>query len=246
VFENRLVQIFFRPAVETGQMDLRKPSFREGDIRLVEIEGFDLSACGGTHVSQTGAIGPISIRKVDHAKGSTRVAFLCGGRAVRRARQDFAVLTEAARLFSTGLENVPELIAKQAQELREAGRWRHKLVEHLAELEALQLWQGAPERGASRVVRRLFEAEEGKKAKMIAHAVAKRAPAIALLGVKGKPTALFFSQSAGGPADMAAVLKQTLTKFGGKGGGTRDFAQGGGLEESLLEEALAFAESLLG
>jgi len=67
-----------------------------------------------------------------------------------------------------------------------------------------------------------------------------------LLGVKGQPTALFFSQSAGGRADMAAVLKQTLAKFGGKGGGTRDFAQGGGLAESHLEEALAFAEVLLG
>ena len=246
VFENRPVQISFRPSAEAGEMDLRKPTFREGDIRLVEVQGFNLSACGGTHVRQTGAVGLISIRKVDHTKGLTRVGFLCGSRALRRARQDFAILSDAARLFSTGLENVPELIAKQAQELREAARLRDKLVEDLAELEALQWWQNAPERGGSRVVRRLFEAEEGKKAKMVAHAIAKHASAIALLGVKGQPTALFFSQSAGGRADMAAVLKQTLAKFGGKGGGTRDFAQGGGPAESHLEEALAFAEVLLG
>jgi alanyl-tRNA synthetase len=246
VFENRPVQISFRPSAEAGEMDLRKPTFREGDIRLVEVQGFNLSACGGTHVRQTGAVGLISIRKVDHTKGLTRVGFLCGSRALRRARQDFAILSDAARLFSTGLENVPELIAKQAQELREAARLRDKLVEDLAELEALQWWQNAPERGGSRVVRRLFEAEEGKKAKMVAHAIAKHASAIALLGVKVQPTALFFSQSAGGRADMAAVLKQTLAKFGGKGGGTRDFAQGGGLAESHLEEALAFAEVLLG
>jgi alanyl-tRNA synthetase len=246
VFENRPVQISFRPSAEIGQMDLRKPTFREGDIRLVEVQDFDLSACGGTHVSQTGAVGLISIRKVDHTKGLTRVGFLCGSRAQRRTRQDFAILSEAARLFSTGPENVPELIAKQAQELREAARLRDKLVEDLAEMEALQWWQSAPERGGVRVVRRLFEAEEGKKAKIVAHAVAKLASAIALLGVKGKPTALFFSQSPGGRVDMAAVLRQTLAKFGGKGGGTRDFAQGGGLPEEHLEEALAFAEALLG
>jgi len=144
VFENRPVQISFRPSAEANQMDLRKPAFREGDIRVVEVEGFDLSACGGTHVIQTGAIGLISIRKVDTSKGLTRVAFVCGGRALRRARRDFAILTEAARQFSTGLENVPELIAKQAQELRDAERLRNKLLEDLAELEALELWRSAP------------------------------------------------------------------------------------------------------
>ena len=85
VFENRPVQISFRPSAEANQMDLRKPAFREGDIRVVEVEGFDLSACGGTHVIQTGAIGLISIRKVDTSKGLTRVAFVCGGRGLRRA-----------------------------------------------------------------------------------------------------------------------------------------------------------------
>ena len=72
VFENRPVQISFRPASEAQQLDLRKPTFREGDIRLVEIEGFDLSACGGTHVNRTGGVGIISVRKVERAKGVTR------------------------------------------------------------------------------------------------------------------------------------------------------------------------------
>src|SRR5208283_3355609 len=114
-------------AAEAQQLDLRKPTFREGDIRLVEVEGFDLSACGGTHVSRTGGVGIVSIRKVERAKGLTRVEFLCGGRALRRARQDFAILSEAARLFSAALENVPELITKQAQNLREAGKAEQKL-----------------------------------------------------------------------------------------------------------------------
>jgi len=80
---------------------------------------------------------------------------------------------------------------------------------------------------------------------MLAHALAKLPLAVALLGVKGKPTALFFAQTSGGPSEMGGILKQTVTKFGGKGGGGRDFAQGGGLEESRLEEALAYAEALV-
>ena len=244
VFQDRPVLISFRAAADTQQLNLRKPTFREGDIRLVEVEGFDLSACGGTHTSRSGGVGNIAIRKVERAKGLTRVEFVCGGRALRRARQDFAILTEAARLFSTGIENVPELIAKQSQELREAGKSAHKLVEDLAVLEAAHLWQQAVERDGRRVIRRVLESAEAKKAKFLAHALGKQAGAIGLLGVKGTPTALFFSQ-ARGVADMASVLKQTVAKFGGKGGGTRDFAQGGGVSEDQLDAALSFAESLL-
>ena len=245
VFENRPVRISFRSAAEANQLGLRKATDRAGDIRLVEVEGFDLSACGGTHVSQSGGVGLISIRKVDRAKGSTRVSFVCGGRALRGSRQDLAILSEAAGLFSTGFESVPELITKQAQELREAGRARDKLLEELADFEAAALWQNAQDRNGSRVIRRVFSAEEGKRAKMLAHAAAKHPSAIALIGVKGKPAGLFFAQTPGGKTDLAGILKTALAKLGGKGGGAHDFAQGGGLPEERLEEALDLAETLL-
>ena len=69
---------------------------------------------------------------------------------------------------------------------------------------------------------------------------------MALIAVKGDPAALFFSQSPGGELDMGKILKETAVKFSGKGGGARDFAQGGGLKENCLEEALSFVETLLG
>ncbi|MGB7592949.1 MAG: alanyl-tRNA editing protein, partial [Terriglobia bacterium] len=245
VFENRAVRISFQPAGEASRLELRKPTSREGEVRLVEVEGFDLSACGGTHVSRTGAVGLILVRKVERMKGLTRVEFMCGGRAHRQARRDFRVLSEAARLFSAALDTVPELIAKQSQELREGIRGREKLLERLAEYQARELWQAAPLIDGRRVVRQAFPAEESAQAKMLAHALAKLPLAVALLGVKGKPTALFFAQTSGGPSEMGSILIQTVTKFGGKGGGGRDFAQGGGLEENRLEEALAYAQALV-
>jgi alanyl-tRNA synthetase len=173
------------------------------------------------------------------------VEFLCGGRAHRQARRDFKVLSEAALLFSAAPDTVPELIAKQSQELREGLRGREKLLERLAEYQAREMWQAAPVVEGRRVVRQVFPAEESAEVKMQAHALANLPDAIALLGVKGQPTKLFFAQTPGGTSEMSTVLKQTVTKFGGKGGGGRDFAQGGGLEESRLEEALAYAEALL-
>jgi len=245
VFENRAVRTSFQPAGEASRLELRKPTSREGEVRLVEVEGFDLSACGGTHVSRTGAVGLILVRKVERMKGLTRVEFMCGGRAHRQARRDFRVLSEAARLFSAALDRVPELIAKQSQELREGIRGREKLLERLAEYQARELWQAAPVIDGRRIVCQVLLAEESAQAKMLAHAMAKLPLAVALLGVKGKPTALFFAQTSGGPSEMGSILKQTVTKFGGKGGGGRDFAQGGGLEESRLEEALAYAQALV-
>jgi alanyl-tRNA synthetase len=245
LFEDRPVRIFFQSADEASRMDLRKATSREGEIRVVEVEGFDLSACGGTHVSRTGAIGMILVRKVERMKGSTRVEFVCGARALNFARRDFNLLSEASLLFSAAPETLPELIAKQAQELREETRGREKLLERLAEYQAAELWRDAPIVAGRRIVRRVFGVEETARVKMLAHALAKLPDGVALLGVKGQPTKLYFAQTPGGASEMGTVLKQTVAKFGGKGGGSRDFAQGGGLEEGRLEEALAYGEALL-
>jgi len=244
LFENRPVRITFQQAGEASRMDLRKPTEREGEVRLVEVEGFDLSACGGTHVHRAGAVGLILVRKVERMKGVTRVEFLCGGRALKQARKDFKVLSEAALLFSAAPESLPELIVKQSQEVRDLMRGREKLLERLAEYEAHGLWQAAAEVEGRRIVRRIFPAEEAAQAKIMAHALAKLPGAIALVGVKGQPAKLFFAQTPGGSLEMSAALRQTLARFGGKGGGTRDFAQGGGLEESRLDGALDYAETL--
>ena len=93
-------------------------------------------------------------------------------------------------------------------------------------------------------MRLVLPTEESAQAKSLAHALAKLPSTVALLGVMGKPTALFFAQSAGGPLAMGSIIKQTISKFGGKGGGGRDFAQAGGMEESCLDEALAYAAAL--
>ena len=245
VFENREVRILFKSADEAARMGLRKPTEREGEIRVVEVPDLDLSACGGTHVSRTGAIGLILVRKFERIKGLTRVEFLCGRRALGAARADFAFLSEAARLFSGARENVPALIGKQIEELRAIVRAREKLIKRLVAYEAQELFATAPEKNGRKIVRRIFAAEDSDEAKMLAHAIAHQPTAVALIGGKGEPAVLFFAQSPGGPSDMGSILKQTVAKLGGKGGGARDFAQGGGLDEVRLDEALAFAESLL-
>ena len=82
VWEDRPVAIRFADAAEVATLGLRKESKREGMLRLIDVENFDVSACGGTHVARTGAIGVIAVAGAERFKGATRLEFLCGGRAL--------------------------------------------------------------------------------------------------------------------------------------------------------------------
>ena len=82
VWEDRVVAIRFATAEEAAKMPLRKESIRTGPLRLIDVDDFDLSACGGTHVSRTGGIGVIAIGGWEKFRGGSRVEFLCGGRAL--------------------------------------------------------------------------------------------------------------------------------------------------------------------
>ncbi len=137
VFENRPVDVTFEDsALAQG---LRKPSERAGTLRIISIDGVDRSACGGTHVRATGEIGVILIRKLEKIRNQTRVEFLCGGRAVRRARADYEALSRAAQLFSSPLDNVPAMLAEQLESTRAAEKSRRKLELELAAYKGREL-----------------------------------------------------------------------------------------------------------
>ena len=119
VFENRPLHIRYVSRTEAEKLGLRKlPPAERDELRLIEIADFDLSACGGTHVSATGQIGSILLRNTEKVRQGTRVEFVCGGRAVRIARRDYSALSQAAALFSAKLWDVPEHIRKNAEEMK--------------------------------------------------------------------------------------------------------------------------------
>src|SRR5258708_22016447 len=132
-------------------MGLRKlPPKQTGNLRLIDIADFDLTACGGTHVRSTGQIGAILLRKIENVKQGVRVEFVCGLRAVNTARQDYNTLAEAAGLYSAHLRDVPEQIRKSIQETKSSAKERHKLLEELAEFEASRLFAGVT--GTARLI----------------------------------------------------------------------------------------------
>ena len=208
---------------------------RERDeLRIIEVEDFDLSACGGTHVSASGQIGSILLRKTEKVRQGTRVEFVCGQRAVRMARRDFSALSEAAGLFSAQLWDVPEQIRKSAVESKLLRRQKDDALDELAGLMALSALHEQSEKNGRKIVARVFADRDVNFAKLFAQKATRTAtPAIALVASTIDPSGLIFAQTVmasvgtSGSSDMGALLKQVLSSVGGRGGGSRDFAQGG-------------------
>ena len=244
VLEDVPVSIRFATAEEARAMGVRKiPDHVEGKLRLIEIHGHDLNACGGTHVARTGEIGAILLRKVEKVKQGVRVEFVCGARAAAMARRDFDALTSAAALFSSHIYDVPSQIRKTIDEAKSAGKREFKLQEELAEFAADRMLREAPQRGTLRVVRQHFKDRDVNSIKLLAQRVARQPNAVALLACDQPQPSLVFAQSSGGAFDMGAWMKEAMAALGGRGGGARDMAQGGAPAGADLDAALdaAFA-----
>jgi len=240
IFENRPVTIRFVSRNEAEKLGLRKlPPAERDELRLIEIASFDLSACGGTHVSATGQIGSILLRKTETVRQGMSVEFVCGGRAVRTARRDYAALSEAAKLFSTRPWDVPTQVRKTFDDGKLLRKQRDEALEQLAEVMAVTSLHGQPDTRGRKVVVRSFADRDISFAKLFAQSVARAGvPAVALVASTTDAPGLVFAQSPGGTADMGALLKQVLATVGGRGGGGHDFAQGGVPPGSDVEQLL--------
>jgi alanyl-tRNA synthetase len=235
VAENRPVSVTFEEASQaTG---LRKESGRGGTLRVVTIAGLDRSACGGTHVRATGEIGAILVRKVERVRKSARLEFVCGLRAVQRARADFEALTRIATSLSASLDEAPALVASQSEQLRAAENERRRMERELAGFRARALYDGASQdaRGL-RVVRR--EATSLDELRTLAQALVPLSR-VMLVGTVADPPSLLLATSEDSGIDAGSMLRDTVTKLGGRGGGSSRVAQGSVPDAGRLAEAVA-------
>jgi alanyl-tRNA synthetase len=247
ILENRPVDIRFVTREEAGKLGLRKlPPAERDELRLIDIHDFDLSACGGTHVNQTGQIGCVLLRKTEKVRQGWRVEFVAGQRAVATARRDFTTLTETAALFSAHIYDVPQQARKSLDEIRNLRKQREQAQEELAEAQAATLLAETPESSGRKLVIRTFADRDMNSLKLLAQKLTRKAPnVVALLATTSPQPSLVFAQSAGQLYDMGALMKQALSKLGGRGGGSKDMAQGGVPNSAGIESALQEAGASL-
>src|SRR5262245_42998719 len=225
-------------------MPLRKESMLGGTLRLIDVEGFDLSACGGTHVSRTGAIGIIAIAAWERFKGGQRLEFVCGGRALQRFRMNRDAVTASVRLLSVLPSELAGAIQRMQADAKDQKRAMNGLQEELARFRADELAASGEQTAAGRAVLRAIDADaNGLKA--LASAVAARPGVIVVFVSTTRPALIVAARSADVASASAQEIVKTLTgQFGGRGGGRPELAQAGGLDADT-ETILAAARTAL-
>lgn len=236
VAEARPVHVTFEDAM--AATDLRKPSDRPGTLRVVAIDGLDRSACGGTHVRNTAEIGAVLLRSVEKVRKATRVEFVCGIRAVRRARRDFESLTRIATSLSAALDDVAALVGAQADRLKDSDNARKKLEKELATFRVRALYETATpgENGVRTIVIR--DAESMDELRTLAQG-AFALPRVVVVGALASPPSLLLGASEDSGVDAGRVLKERLATVGGRGGGSPRLAQGSAPDKAALDRLVA-------
>jgi alanyl-tRNA synthetase len=241
ILENHAVDIRFVTRDEAGKLGLRKiPVADRDELRIIDIRDVDVSACGGTHANQTGQIGCVLLRKFEKVRQGWRVEFVAGQRAVTTARRDFTSLTETATLFSAHIYDTPQQARKSLEEIRSLRKQGEQSQEELAAAQAAAMLAETPETGGRKVVIRTFADRELSFIKLLAQKLTRMSPnVVALVATTSPQPSIVFAQSAGQPFDMGTRLKETVTKLGGRGGGSKDMAQGGVTNADGIDAALA-------
>jgi alanyl-tRNA synthetase len=229
VWEDRPVAIRFASAEEAASLGLRKESKREGTLRLIEIEGFDLSACGGTHVARTGGIGMIVVSGTERFKGGSRVTFLCGGRALQGFRALRDVVASSVRVMSVVPGELPGAIERLQGEGKELRRQLKDVQLRLAVHEADALADAATLIGPFKFVGATLPGWDVNAIKTIASRVIERPTHVVVLLSEPAPASIVIARSADVALDSGSILKHVIAKHGGKGGGRAELAQGGGI-----------------
>jgi len=202
------------------------------EVRVVTVEGWDVAACGGTHVANTQEIGPISVlERSNPGEGATRVEFAVGPTAIDAAADRHVAAREAAQALDVAPPDLPDAVDRLTDERDEL---REEVAELKSELLAARLDDLEPvQRDGGRW---LVGAVEGAtpndlQGELEAY-VGDDVDGVAVTGTSGET---FVVVATDGDADANAVVQDVTGEFGGGGGGSPTFAQGGGIPASPLE-----------
>jgi alanyl-tRNA synthetase len=234
VFENRQVHILTTDRESLSSLGVRKDSQREGEIRVIDVERFDRSACGGTHVRNTGEIGIIFVLGFERYKGGTRVEFAAGGRALRVLQKDHELLKKLARLYSAVPESFPELTEKLIQERMSLSRENELLREKLLEAEAGDLLQSATKMGRGFFICKTYTDRKLDVIKTLAQKLTAHPGVVAILCI-ADACQIVAARSKDLSGNCGEAIKQTASALGGKGGGRPELAQAGGFTADSTE-----------
>ena len=248
IFENRLVKGYFVEGEEEfKRLNLRKVPEKTGKIRIIEVEDFDLSACGGTHCRTTGEVGLIKVTKWEKRGEKIRLEFICG----RRAWKDYFWKNEVIKNISNKLtikdSELGEAIDRMLEERKEIRKELKEFKEKLQEYEAKRLIDESSLRdNRIKIINKVFEEDNFQEVRELVQKIINLDDSVVVLaGIKskgeGEGAKILFACSRVLEYDMNGLIREAGKFIEGRGGGAPNFAQAGGKKAERIREALNFA-----
>jgi alanyl-tRNA synthetase len=242
LFEDREIKTYFVPEDKIGTIPLRKPPKKEGLIRVVEVSGFDYSACGGTHCRRTGEIGLIKVTKADRIRNNLRFEFVCGGRALRDYQEKNRTVRQAAAFFSVADRDIAATIGKSLAEIRAIKKKTRKLEERIASYEAQEIIHGAQ----GKVIQAVFEDKSPEEVRFLAVQVIHHAELIVLFGAHGENQShLILAAAEGLGLDVRTLIPAISAVVQVRGGGSPSLVELVTTEKGKVGPALEAARKFL-
>ena len=236
--KNVPIKCYFPDEQTLLSLPLRKKPTVNEHVRIVQIGDYEFCACGGTHPENAGEIGLVKILSATPSRGKLRLAFVCGMRAYVEMRRRFEEIERAANALSTSWENLTSQVEALSERAKNAEYLLRQEKKAAALRKADELYQAAEIVGGISVVRHVFSSLGMEGLREAANRIIEKGSAVALLADENeKGYMLFFARSENVDLNMGRILSECAQKYGGKGGGRSDFAQGSCLDASALSDA---------
>lgn len=243
VGRNVSVNAYTVQLAEVDTLDIRKIPDRDGPLRIIDIEGVDRTACGGTHCATSGELGIVQIvnRRPRRVHGGLyRIEFMCGRRALYDYNRKIDLVREVADVLSVGEGDIRNSVSMLMQEKKDCDRAAALLRGQILDYEAnvliasIDLTHGTP------LLQRVFEDRTQDELRILAQKITSQTACAVLFGsVTGKPI-LVFARSEGMQMHMGDLMREATTLVGGRGGGKPNMAMGGGQDADAVRRAIAY------
>ena len=242
IFEDRAIKTTSIDQEKIGEIPLRKPPKKEGLIRVVEVDGFDYSACGGTHCRRTGEIGLIKVTKWERIRNNLRFEFVCGWRALADYTLKNGIVRQLTGQFSVKEGDVPASVGKLAEDLKAARKLAKKSEEKLASFEAQEFMS----RAEGKIITQVFTEKTPDGAKFLALCIVKQGDFIVLFAAKSEARShLILAASENLKIDMRRLVPIISPDINGRGGGSPVLVEIAGDPGADLSAALAKAQDFI-
>ena len=227
VFDNLPIKTYIVQPEEVKSLPLRKQPTVYEDIRIVEIDGFDYSPCGGTHPSHTGCIGLIKIRRWEKQRDCTRIEFVCGGRALEDYGTKNDCLNRVCAMLSVRDFEAADAVERILAENKALIKAAEAMKEDLCKFEAENLVRKATLEKGLRIIKLSYHNRPLNELRLLVSAITSEEGCIALLATTGDKNQIIAGRSEDVSIDLRKPFNEVMSQLGGRGGGSVKLVQGG-------------------